>query len=324
MLCVMVQAGAKIHPAVYAAQVLLHDLKSLQKRMASAGRSFTVERVHQIRVATRRLRNALDIFASLLPEEHRKWIKRLKRVTQALGAARDLDVQLLWLRGLIVHWSANLADPHLPGAQRLELRLAQQRRALEPDLIRAVDRFTHSGVMESMHRSLKAMKNKKNAGRPVADFKADARRAIAGRLRELMSFERFVHSPHRVQEHHAMRISAKHLRYTLEAYEELLGSLTGKAAERVRGFQAVLGEMHDCDVWMETLPAFTLAERKRHSDFLGHVRGFSALERGLKALRTDRQLQRQRRHGDFVRLWDQSVRQGFWRRLGGVLPAPES
>src|SRR5437879_5070487 len=59
------------------------------------------EYVHQLRVATRRARAALDIFAPCLPPKvHKAAKKRLRRIRRAAGAARDWDVFLATLTGL--------------------------------------------------------------------------------------------------------------------------------------------------------------------------------------------------------------------------------
>ncbi len=52
-----------------------------------------IEYVHQLRVATRRAMATLEIFGDLLPPHRGQWyLKQLKRVRQAAGDARDLDV----------------------------------------------------------------------------------------------------------------------------------------------------------------------------------------------------------------------------------------
>jgi CHAD domain-containing protein len=54
-----------------------------------------IERVHDMRVATRRLRAALEIFAACFPKrEHRKVLKEVKRLADALGERRDPDVAI--------------------------------------------------------------------------------------------------------------------------------------------------------------------------------------------------------------------------------------
>lgn len=54
-----------------------------------------VERVHDMRVATRRLRAALEIFEPCFPRKRRrKALRRVKRLADALGERRDLDVEI--------------------------------------------------------------------------------------------------------------------------------------------------------------------------------------------------------------------------------------
>jgi CHAD domain-containing protein len=54
-----------------------------------------VERVHDMRVATRRLRAALEVFGACFPRKlHRKALKRVKALADALGGRRDLDVEI--------------------------------------------------------------------------------------------------------------------------------------------------------------------------------------------------------------------------------------
>lgn len=54
-----------------------------------------IEHVHDMRVATRRLRAALEVFAPVFPRKrHRKALKRVKELADALGARRDADVEI--------------------------------------------------------------------------------------------------------------------------------------------------------------------------------------------------------------------------------------
>ena len=60
-----------------------------------------VEHVHDMRVATRRLRAALEVFAPCFPRKrHRKALKRVKALADALGERRDLDVEIELLGGV--------------------------------------------------------------------------------------------------------------------------------------------------------------------------------------------------------------------------------
>lgn len=60
-----------------------------------------VERVHDMRVATRRLRAALEVFEACFPRKRwRKALKRVKELADALGERRDRDVEIELLEGI--------------------------------------------------------------------------------------------------------------------------------------------------------------------------------------------------------------------------------
>ncbi len=60
-----------------------------------------IENLHDMRVATRRLRAALEVFAPCFPaKRHRKALKRVKKLADALGERRDRDVAIATLREL--------------------------------------------------------------------------------------------------------------------------------------------------------------------------------------------------------------------------------
>jgi CHAD domain-containing protein len=59
-----------------------------------------IERVHDMRVATRRLRAAMEVFEPCFPRKrYRKTLRRVKALADALGERRDRDVQLEMLAG---------------------------------------------------------------------------------------------------------------------------------------------------------------------------------------------------------------------------------
>ena len=86
-----------------------------------------IEALHDMRVGSRRLRAGLSVFAPVFPpREFRALNREVGRITDALGAVRDLDVQGDYLRGLIATLPANEAY----GIERL-LRLQTRRRDRE-------------------------------------------------------------------------------------------------------------------------------------------------------------------------------------------------
>jgi CHAD domain-containing protein len=83
-----------------------------------------IERVHDMRVATRRLRAALEIFAICFPKnEYRRALKDVKALADALGERRDPDVHVEELERIALA----LTKEDARGIRRLgnELRVQQ-------------------------------------------------------------------------------------------------------------------------------------------------------------------------------------------------------
>ena len=69
-----------------------------------------------------------------------------------------------------------------------------------------------------------------------------------------------------------MRIAAKHLRYTLEVFRPLYGGAAAKFIAAAQQAQRRLGEIHDCNVWVEFLPRFLAKEEAPAADRARHLR----------------------------------------------------
>jgi CHAD domain-containing protein len=92
-----------------------------------------IERVHDMRVATRRLRAALEIFAPCFPEaQHEQALGEVKVVADALGERRDADVTIAALD----RFADGLAAPDRPGVaslvERIRTEQTQANAELEP------------------------------------------------------------------------------------------------------------------------------------------------------------------------------------------------
>jgi CHAD domain-containing protein len=99
-----------------------------------------IERVHDMRVATRRLRGALEVFAPCFPKrEFKRALRDVKQLADALGMRRDPDVALAAVERI----AAGLASADRAGARSFEDELrgdqANGNHALEAALADAVD-----------------------------------------------------------------------------------------------------------------------------------------------------------------------------------------
>jgi len=77
--------------------------------------------------------------------------------------------------------------------------------------------------------------------------------AYAVRAAELWGWEQYLGDPDNVRELHDMRIAAKRLRYLFEFYEPALSADFSAELMKFKRLQDYLGDIHDCDVWVEYL-----------------------------------------------------------------------
>jgi CHAD domain-containing protein len=85
-----------------------------------------IERLHDMRVATRRLRAALEVFEPCFPaKKHRKALKRVKALADALGERRDRDVEIEFLEGFAIE----SPDADRPAVEALIERLRREQGA---------------------------------------------------------------------------------------------------------------------------------------------------------------------------------------------------
>jgi CHAD domain-containing protein len=92
-----------------------------------------VEPVHDMRVATRRLRAALEVFETCFPEKrHRKALKKVKALADALGERRDADVEIALLEGLLEQAAEADRGALLALIEELRVRQREANEALVP------------------------------------------------------------------------------------------------------------------------------------------------------------------------------------------------
>ena len=236
-------------------QRLQERLPALANEIAGVRAAADIEYVHRMRVASRRMRNALALFGDDLPRKHyAAWRDEMRRITKALGAARDTDVQIAWVQEFL---KQDTDEAQRVGIERLLLRLRQQRARLQDKVVRALDRLSDKRILEDMSETLQELLVHARVYQVEtlpADLYARANEAIRLRLEEFLAYEPHVAYPERVAELHQMRIAAKHLRYTLEVFQPLYDRGLRKPIKIVKEIQELLGEVHDCDVWIGYVP----------------------------------------------------------------------
>ena len=118
--------------------VLLAHYHKMMDNLPGTRAGEDIEALHDMRVGSRRLRAALSVFAKVFSKaEYQTLDKQVGDITDALGAVRDLDVQMDYLRGV--------RDPLPPneayGVSRLIERLSKERDKNRKKLVKALDKL---------------------------------------------------------------------------------------------------------------------------------------------------------------------------------------
>lgn len=307
---------------VYGAGILLKHLAALEKEQEGVrSGDADIEYIHRMRVASRRLRAALPLFEGCLPRRKAgEWLKDIRRITQALGAARDADVQI----DALAKYTKKQEDPTQgPGLTRLMLRLRQQRATLQPPLEEALARLEQDNTVADLRAALEplaAQAEQVYAFTP--QLYKHAFTHITGRLADFLGYAEIVHQPEKVTELHEMRIAAKWLRYTMENFAPLYGGELKEWLNPVRDMQEQLGDIHDCDVWGTYLPGFMAEERERMLAYIGHTKSFHRLTVGLEGFLADRNAMREKRYAQFRVDWDVLLEKDAWGGLRKQISMP--
>ncbi len=306
-----------------AARYIRRQATQLAEQLDGVRAAEDIEFVHRARVATRRLRAALRMFDGCFARKQvKRWRQAIRRVTAALGDARDRDVQIELLCGTL---SALQANECFPGVARVLVSLEHDRERLQRRVVKAVGRLKAKGVLREMRRAGKRILRQLQA--PPEDARtpealARTSRHILRRLDKLLQRQGALANPDDRARHHAMRIAAKRLRYTLEICRPMYPGQLDEPVEAIKRVQTLLGEIHDCDVWLEHLDRFASAERKRITKMFGHAGRFQHLLPGIEHLRQDRSGRRRQAFGELVEYWAELGRRGLWDGLTGVVRPP--
>jgi CHAD domain-containing protein len=203
--------------------------RALRKRLdavwselqAAAGDRPDAERVHRLRVATRRTLAAVDAFADLLPAKPRDWLaKRLRRLRRAAGSADERAAR--------------------SARERLVAMLSRQRAASRAPIQEIRDALLAADWHGRTERLLDDV-GRRGKERSFAEFARRRFRPLVKRF--------FTAADHRLRsadEIHRLRIEGKKLRYALEIFAAVFPARErARCEDALQRLQDTLGEFTD-------------------------------------------------------------------------------
>ncbi|HSK40454.1 MAG TPA: CHAD domain-containing protein, partial [Arenibaculum sp.] len=265
------------------------------------------EGIHQMRVALRRLRSALSVFRSVLPDDQRAWFaSEVKWLTGELGPARDRDV---FLSDLLRPIEEALPEDPVLSALRTAVSEARDEDYAKVRAAIASRRYAmlvlRAGAWVEA-RSWRRQDLSEESARlfaPVRDLADELlekrHRAVRKRGRR---FERL--SP---EDRHKLRIAVKKLRYTCEFFRSLYDAKpVRRYLKQLAALQDDLGHLNDVSTASKLLDGLT--DRAGGPEGAGRCAGAGVVvgwhARGLRELEPE-----------LVADWDHFARTAvFWSR----------
>jgi triphosphatase len=199
------------------------------------------EELHDMRVATRRLRAALKLYAEVLPRRAEGYERDLRYFANALGEVRDLDVHL---ERLAEETSRNGDDLEEVVAV-LEERQAEARRRM----LKALDSNRYERFVASFSGTLR----RGRSPAPTAPILEAAPALVRRRYKKVRKAADALTGDSAPEDFHDLRKKGKRLRYALEPLQGIYGKPSEKMVGFLKTLQDDLGDHQDLIVAAELM-----------------------------------------------------------------------
>ncbi|MBM3809199.1 MAG: CHAD domain-containing protein [Acidimicrobiia bacterium] len=222
--------------------LLRQRLVSLLTAMPAAQEGDEVS-VHQARVASRRLREALPVLGARADADALDSAgKRVRRITRALGPVRELDVTLL----LLAELEGKGAAPKR-GIARVRAAVIVERQKRRHAMLAEIK----PARLEKLRKRLVEVAAPEARTVPLRNAMVEAAAKAASRARRLKAAIDRAGGIYLADRLHRVRIEAKKLRYALEIQRELKRSRSTARLTRLGNQQDLLGRVHDLEILIE-------------------------------------------------------------------------
>jgi len=233
-----------------------------------------IEDLHDMRVATRRLRASFEVFLDAFePGVLKPYLKGLRATGRALGQVRDLDVFM----EKVQHYLATIHEERHEGLDVLLAGWKAQREAARTQML---DWMNNEGYTD-FKRKFNLFLSTPGAGArstPPSTPTPNTVRELAPvliytRLAAVRAYAPYLEDAP-IELLHALRIEFKKLRYTVEYFQEALGKESREVIDLLKQMQDHLGDLNDAQVASQLVSQFiedwetrqaTLPENERQS-----------------------------------------------------------
>lgn len=205
-------------------------------------REDSIENLHKTRVSFRRLRVLLSLYkAAFKLKDDFNLIKKIKKIGKVLGKARELDVQIKFLES----FSGKVKkESYLKGIYSILKYLKKKRNKKQQKVLDKIEKIKQIKKKIDKIRSF-SYKNLK------IEF---VKQVILKKIDKFLSLTQNIYDSENVKKLHKIRIVAKTIRYQLEILKPYYkNEVFNKGIEIFHSIQDFIGDIHDIDVFNETL-----------------------------------------------------------------------
>ena len=207
-----------------------------------AAQSGDMRSVHQARVATRRLREALPVLRKSVNNHALDRVRhQVRQMTRALGPVRELDVALAHLEEIALDSKVSSR-----AIGRVRQAVARERLARRREMLGAIT----PGKVEKLRQRLGHVSSGPETPQSAAALE-EAVAQVTRRARRLAHAIDEAGGLYVAPRLHGVRVAAKKLRYALEIERELKRSKSTSRIAQLKRLQDLLGHMHDFDILID-------------------------------------------------------------------------
>ena len=285
-----------------------------------------IEELHDMRVATRRMRASLRVFGEYLDMARMKpFVKGMRRTGRTLGAVRDLDV--FWEK--TQHYLDALPKDRQSELEPLRKVWEAEREAGRERMLTYLDSDFYRRFADRFGESLLTPEawtfhGLSEEGEPVPHRLHHVVPVVVyQRLAAVRGYDEWVTGPDVPLERlHQLRIAAKGLRYTVEYFREVLGPEAKPLIDKVKKLQDHLGDLQDAVVANNLLRDFLIWGTWGHTQQEGKLMSIPEepiVAPGVAIYLAARQVELQKLVDTFPQTWGQIQNPEFSQSVARVV-----
>lgn len=250
-------------------KILLFHFAEMVRHEEGTRKGDDPEDLHDMRVATRRMRAALRLFGDAYkPKAIKPFLKGLREAGQALGAVRDMDVFIEKAQKYV----ESLPESERSGLDPLLAAWNYDREVDREKLLEHLDSPSFLHFKQKFNHFLQTP----GAGACQEDLLvAPAPRLardiapvlIYTRISEVRAYETILNTA-TLEQLHALRIEFKRLRYAVEFFREILGEQSKDVINTLKEIQDHLGDLNDARVASQMITDFLNTWESRQEEQL--------------------------------------------------------